>query len=81
MKGEAEGFLETAHSLISTEPEEQDVSQSKASEVFMNGGDLKSDEDSLLSAEFKDSRWVCVGGCFTVRAVIHHRRNPSLCLN
>nr|XP_021140716.1 MAP7 domain-containing protein 3 isoform X6 [Columba livia] len=55
VKGEAEGFLETAHSLISTEPEEQDVSQSKASEVFMNGGDLKSDEDSLLSAEFKDS--------------------------
>ncbi|XP_065702539.1 MAP7 domain-containing protein 3 isoform X8 [Patagioenas fasciata] len=55
VKREAEGFLETAHSLISTEPEEQDVSQSKASEVFMNGGDLKSDEDSLLSAEFKDS--------------------------
>ncbi|KAK2528850.1 Map7d3 [Columba guinea] len=55
VKGEAEGFLETARSLISTEPEEQDVSQLKASEVFMNGGDLKSDEDSLLSAEFKDS--------------------------
>ncbi|XP_065499313.1 MAP7 domain-containing protein 3 isoform X7 [Caloenas nicobarica] len=55
VKGEAEGFLEIAHSSISTEPEEQDVSESKANEVFMNGGDLKSDEETLLPTELKDS--------------------------
>ncbi|XP_056215443.1 MAP7 domain-containing protein 3 isoform X8 [Falco biarmicus] len=54
-KGEAEGCLETTHSLNSTESEEQDVSELKASEVFMNGGDLKSDEGSLLVTELKDS--------------------------
>ncbi|KAM6252336.1 MAP7 domain-containing protein 3 isoform 9-T9 [Spheniscus humboldti] len=54
VKGEAEGCLETAHSLISTESEEQDVSELKASEVFMNGDDLKSDEGSLLVTELKD---------------------------
>nr|XP_009475875.1 PREDICTED: MAP7 domain-containing protein 3 [Pelecanus crispus] len=54
VKEEAEGCLETAHSLISTESEEQDVSELKASEVFMNGGDLKSDEGSLLVTELKD---------------------------
>ncbi|KAM6198039.1 MAP7 domain-containing protein 3 isoform 8-T8 [Sarcoramphus papa] len=55
VKGEAESCLETAHSLISAESEEQDVSELKASEVFMNGGDLKSDEGSLLVTELKDS--------------------------
>ncbi|XP_030904102.2 MAP7 domain-containing protein 3 isoform X2 [Melopsittacus undulatus] len=55
VKGEAEGCLETAHSLISTESEEQEVSEVKASEVFMNGSDLKSDERSLLVPELKDS--------------------------
>ncbi|XP_074771591.1 MAP7 domain-containing protein 3 isoform X6 [Athene noctua] len=55
VKGEAEGCLGTAHSLISAESEEQDVSELKASEVFMNGGDLKSDEGSLLVTELKDS--------------------------
>ncbi|KAM6300272.1 MAP7 domain-containing protein 3 [Aegotheles albertisi] len=54
-EGEAEGCLETTHSLISAESEEQDVSELKASEVFMNGGDLKSDEGSLLVTELKDS--------------------------
>ncbi|XP_009285841.1 PREDICTED: MAP7 domain-containing protein 3 [Aptenodytes forsteri] len=54
VKGEAEGCLETAHSLISTESEEQGVSELKASEVFMNGDDLKSDEGSLLVTELKD---------------------------
>ncbi|XP_009570591.1 PREDICTED: MAP7 domain-containing protein 3, partial [Fulmarus glacialis] len=54
VKGEAEGCLETVHSLISTESEEQDVSELKTSEVFMNGGDLKSDEGSLLVTELKD---------------------------
>ncbi|KAM6323334.1 MAP7 domain-containing protein 3 [Podargus strigoides] len=54
-KGEAEGCLEAAHSLISAESGEQDVSELKASEVFMNGGDLKSDEGSLLVTELKDS--------------------------
>ncbi|XP_042662994.1 MAP7 domain-containing protein 3 isoform X1 [Tyto alba] len=53
--GEAERCLETAHSLVCTESEEQDVSELKASEVFMNGGDLKSDEGSLLVTELKDS--------------------------
>nr|XP_010311283.1 PREDICTED: MAP7 domain-containing protein 3 [Balearica regulorum gibbericeps] len=51
----AEGCLETAQSLISAESEEQDVSALKASEVFMNGGDLKSNEGSLLVTELKDS--------------------------
>ncbi|XP_029852387.1 MAP7 domain-containing protein 3 isoform X14 [Aquila chrysaetos chrysaetos] len=55
VKGEAEGCLETANSLISTESEEKDLSELKASEVFMNGGDLKSDEGSLLVTELKDS--------------------------
>ncbi|XP_069723846.1 MAP7 domain-containing protein 3 isoform X2 [Phaenicophaeus curvirostris] len=55
VKGEAEGCLEIAHSLISTESEEQDVSELKASEVFMNGSDLKSDDGSLLVTELKDS--------------------------
>ncbi|CAM9374024.1 unnamed protein product [Bubo scandiacus] len=55
VKGEAEGCLGTAHSLVSAESEEQDVSELKASEVFMNGGDLKSDEGSLLVTELKDS--------------------------
>ncbi|KAM9274209.1 MAP7 domain-containing protein 3 [Morus bassanus] len=54
VKGEPEGSSETAHSLIATESEEQDVSELKASEVFMNGGDLKSDEGSLLVTELKD---------------------------
>ncbi|KAM9600417.1 MAP7 domain-containing protein 3 isoform 12-T12 [Morphnus guianensis] len=55
VKGEAEGCLETANSLISTESEETDLSELKASKVFMNGGDLKSDEGSLLVTELKDS--------------------------
>lgn len=32
------------------------MSELKASEVFMNGVDLKSDEGSLLVPELKDSR-------------------------
>ncbi|XP_071614137.1 MAP7 domain-containing protein 3 [Heliangelus exortis] len=55
VKEEAEGCLETVHGLISTESEEQDVSELKASEVFMNGSDLKSNEGSLLVTELKDS--------------------------
>ncbi|KAM9537825.1 MAP7 domain-containing protein 3 isoform 12-T12 [Guaruba guarouba] len=55
VKGEAEDCLETAHSLISAESEEQEVSEVKASEVFMNGSDLKNDERSLLVPELKDS--------------------------
>ncbi|XP_061302245.1 MAP7 domain-containing protein 3 [Pezoporus flaviventris] len=55
VKREAEGCLETAHSLISAESEEQEVSEVKASEVFMNGSDLKSDERSLLVPELKDA--------------------------
>ncbi|KAM6413585.1 LOW QUALITY PROTEIN: MAP7 domain-containing protein 3 [Rhynochetos jubatus] len=51
----AEGCLEAARGLISTDSEEQDVSELKASEVFMNGGDLKSDEGSLIVTELKDS--------------------------
>lgn len=78
VKGETEGCLQTAHSLISTEFEQQDVSELKANEVFMNGSDLKSDDGSLLFTELKDSRWVCVGGCFIVKAVICHTRNPSV---
>ncbi|XP_068007876.1 MAP7 domain-containing protein 3 isoform X7 [Melanerpes formicivorus] len=49
VKEEEESGLETAHSLISAEAEEQDVSELKATEVFMNGGDLKS------VAELQDS--------------------------
>ncbi|XP_040427779.1 MAP7 domain-containing protein 3 isoform X2 [Cygnus olor] len=55
VKGETEVCLQTAHSLISTEFEQQDVSELKASEVFMNGSDLKSDDGSLLFTELKDS--------------------------
>ncbi|XP_053931203.1 MAP7 domain-containing protein 3 isoform X16 [Cuculus canorus] len=55
VKGEAEGCLETVHSLISAESEEQDLSELKAGEVFMNGSDLKSDDGSLLVTELKDS--------------------------
>ncbi|XP_009976157.1 PREDICTED: MAP7 domain-containing protein 3 [Tauraco erythrolophus] len=54
-KVEAEGCLETVHGLTSTESEERDVPELKATEVFMNGGDLKSDEGSLLVTELKDS--------------------------
>jgi len=63
------------------ESEEQDVSELKDGEVFMNGGDVKSDDGSLLVTELKDSRCVCVGGHFTVRVVTCHRRNPSPCVN
>ncbi|KAM9179703.1 MAP7 domain-containing protein 3 isoform 6-T6 [Mergus octosetaceus] len=55
VKGETEGCLQTAHSLISSEFEQQDVSELKANEVFMNGSDLKSDDGSLLFTELKDS--------------------------
>ncbi|XP_071899126.1 MAP7 domain-containing protein 3 isoform X11 [Anas platyrhynchos] len=55
VKGETEGCLQTAHSLISTEFEQQDVSELKANEVFMNGSDLKNDDGSLLFTELKDS--------------------------
>nr|XP_047936291.1 MAP7 domain-containing protein 3 isoform X8 [Anser cygnoides] len=55
VKGETEVCLQTAHSLISTEFEQQDLSELKASEVFMNGSDLKSDDGSLLFTELKDS--------------------------
>ncbi|XP_067160165.1 MAP7 domain-containing protein 3 isoform X7 [Apteryx mantelli] len=55
VKQETEGCSEIAHSLISKESEEQDGSKLKASEVFMNGSDLKSDEGSLLVTELKDS--------------------------
>lgn len=54
VKGEAEDCLETAQSMISAESEAQDESELKASEVFMNGSDLKSDEGSVT--ELKDSR-------------------------
>ncbi|XP_009870009.1 PREDICTED: MAP7 domain-containing protein 3-like [Apaloderma vittatum] len=53
VKGEAEGCLEMVHGLISAESEEQD--ELKASEVFMNGSNLKSDEECLLVTELKDS--------------------------
>lgn len=56
VKGEAEDCLETAQSMISAESEEQDESELKASEVFMNGSDLKSGEESLSVTELKDSR-------------------------
>ncbi|XP_042732374.1 MAP7 domain-containing protein 3 [Lagopus leucura] len=55
VKGETEGCVQTARSLISTEPEQHTVTELKASEVFMNGSDLKSDEGSLLFTELKDS--------------------------
>ena len=57
------------------------MSELKDGEVFMNGGDVKSDDGSLLVTELKDSRCVCVGGHFTVRVVTCHRRNPSPCVN
>uniref|UniRef100_A0A8C3Y9Q7 MAP7 domain containing 3 n=1 Tax=Catharus ustulatus TaxID=91951 RepID=A0A8C3Y9Q7_CATUS len=53
VKGEAEDCLETAQSMISAESEAQDESELKASEVFMNGSDLKSDEGSVT--DLKDS--------------------------
>ncbi|XP_031450115.1 MAP7 domain-containing protein 3 isoform X8 [Phasianus colchicus] len=55
VKGETEGCVQTARSLISTESEQHTVTELKASEVFMNGSDLKSDEGSLLFTELKDS--------------------------
>ncbi|RLW02565.1 hypothetical protein DV515_00007162 [Chloebia gouldiae] len=55
IKGEAEDCLETAKSMISAESEAQDESELKASEVFMNGSDLKSDKESLSVTELKDS--------------------------
>ncbi|XP_051485951.1 MAP7 domain-containing protein 3 [Apus apus] len=55
VREEAEGCSEAAHGLVSTEPEEQDVSELEGTEVFMNGSDLKSDQGSLLVTEFKDS--------------------------
>lgn len=42
--------------MISAESEAQDESELKASEVFMNGSDLKSDKESLSVTELKDSR-------------------------
>ncbi|XP_010149406.1 PREDICTED: MAP7 domain-containing protein 3, partial [Eurypyga helias] len=53
----AEGCLETACGLISTDLEEQDVLESKASEVFMNGGDLESDAECLIVTGLKDSSY------------------------
>ncbi|XP_041340924.1 MAP7 domain-containing protein 3 isoform X7 [Pyrgilauda ruficollis] len=55
VKGEAEDCLETAQSMISAESEAQDESEVKATEVFMNGSDLKSDKGSLSVTELKDS--------------------------
>ncbi|XP_030823312.1 MAP7 domain-containing protein 3 isoform X1 [Camarhynchus parvulus] len=55
VKGEAEDCLETAQSVISAEYEAQDGSELKATEVFMNGSDLKSDKGSLSVSELKDS--------------------------
>ncbi|OXB67446.1 hypothetical protein ASZ78_006039 [Callipepla squamata] len=54
-KGETEGCVQTAHSLISAESGQRALRELKASEVFMNGSDLKSDEGSLLFTELKDS--------------------------
>ncbi|PKU42228.1 map7 domain-containing protein 3 [Limosa lapponica baueri] len=54
-KGEAEGCLEAGHSSISAGSEEHNVSELRASEVFMNGSGLKSDDGSLLVTELKDS--------------------------
>ncbi|XP_014818571.1 PREDICTED: MAP7 domain-containing protein 3 isoform X5 [Calidris pugnax] len=56
-KGEAEGCLEAGHSSISAGSEQHDVSELKASEVFMNGSGLKSDDGSLLVMELKDSSY------------------------
>ncbi|XP_014110775.1 PREDICTED: MAP7 domain-containing protein 3 isoform X6 [Pseudopodoces humilis] len=55
VKGETEDCLETAQGMISAESEAQAESELKASEVFMNGSDLKSDEGSLSVTELKDS--------------------------
>ncbi|XP_059339231.1 ensconsin-like [Ammospiza nelsoni] len=55
IKGETENCLETAQSMISAECEAQDESELKASEVFMNGSDLKSPKGSLSVCELKDS--------------------------
>ncbi|XP_021261497.1 MAP7 domain-containing protein 3 isoform X7 [Numida meleagris] len=55
VKGETGGCVQTARSLISTESEQHTVTELKASEVFMNGSDLKSDEGSLFFTELKDS--------------------------
>ncbi|XP_064374385.1 MAP7 domain-containing protein 3 [Dromaius novaehollandiae] len=55
VKQEIEGCSEIERRLISKESEEQDESELKASEIFMNGSDLKSDEGSLLVTEIKDS--------------------------
>ncbi|XP_066194441.1 ensconsin-like [Sylvia atricapilla] len=55
VKGEAEDCLKTAQSMISAESEAQDESELKASEVFMNGSDLKTDEGSLSVTELNDS--------------------------
>ncbi|OXB79469.1 UNVERIFIED_CONTAM: hypothetical protein H355_008364, partial [Colinus virginianus] len=54
-KGETEGCVQTAHSLISAESGQRTLTELKANEVFMNGSDLKSDEGSLLFTELKDS--------------------------
>ncbi|XP_057888448.1 MAP7 domain-containing protein 3 isoform X1 [Melospiza georgiana] len=55
IKGEIENCLETAQSMISAECEAQDESELKASEVFMNGSDLKSPKGSLSVCELRDS--------------------------
>ncbi|KAM3662927.1 MAP7 domain-containing protein 3 isoform 5-T5 [Ammospiza maritima maritima] len=55
IKGETENCLETAQSMISAECEAQDESELKASEVFMNGSDLKRPKGSLSVCELKDS--------------------------
>ncbi|XP_063026794.1 MAP7 domain-containing protein 3 [Melospiza melodia melodia] len=55
IKGETENCLETAQSMISAECEAQDESELKASEVFMNGSDLKSPKGSVSVCELKDS--------------------------
>ncbi|KAM7008324.1 MAP7 domain-containing protein 3 isoform 5-T5 [Passerculus sandwichensis] len=55
IKGETENCLETTQSMISAECEAQDESELKASEVFMNGSDLKSPKGSLSVCELKDS--------------------------
>ncbi|NXQ56391.1 MA7D2 protein, partial [Anthoscopus minutus] len=55
VKGEAEDCLETVQGMISAESEAQVESELKASEVFVNGSDLKSDEGSPSVTELKDS--------------------------
>ncbi|XP_039945169.1 MAP7 domain-containing protein 2-like isoform X14 [Hirundo rustica] len=55
VKAEAEDCLETAQCMFSAESEAQDESELKASEVFMNGSDLRSDEGSLSVTQLKDS--------------------------